>query len=166
MTHAELEQYFSWFELKSLPRTGWINNGVNNPESVASHSWGMSLLAMKLCPENLDLSKVLQICIVHDLPESIVGDITPYDGVSKDEKRKMESDAMKSVAPEFFELWKEYEDQSSEEARFVKRMDKLDMSVQAMIYKKNLAMDSETFIQSAKKYLEEEDLDLILKFAN
>ena len=35
-----------------------------------------------------------------------------------------------------------------------------------MIYKKQLAMDSETFIQSAKKYLEEEDLDLILKFAN
>lgn len=166
MTHAELEQYISWFELKSLPRTGWIQNGVNNPESVASHSWGMSLLAMKLCPENLDLSKVLQICIVHDLPESIVGDLTPYDGVSKDEKRKMESDAMKNVAPEFFEFWKEYEDQSSEEARFVKRMDKLDMSVQAMIYKKNLAMDSETFIQSAKKYLEEEDLDLILKFAN
>lgn len=166
MTHAELEQYFSWFDLKSLPRTGWIQNGVNNPESVASHSWGMSLLAMKLCPENLNLSKVLQICIVHDLPESIVGDITPYDGVSKDEKRKMESDAMKSLAPEFFELWEEYEDQSSEEARFVKRMDKLDMSVQAMIYKKNLAMDSETFIQSAKKYLEEEDLDLILEFAN
>ena len=166
MTHAEVEQYFSWFELKSLPRTGWIQNGVNNPESVASHSWGMSLLAMKLCPKNLDLSKVLQICIVHDLPESIVGDITPYDGVSKDEKRNMESDAMKNVAPEFFELWKEYEDQSSEEAKFVKRMDKLDMSVQAMIYKRQLAMDSETFIQSAKKYLEEEDLDLILKFAN
>lgn len=166
MTHAELEQYFSWFVLKSLPRTGWIQNGVNNPESVASHSWGMSLLAMKLCPENLDLSKVLQICIVHDLPESIVGDITPYDGVSKEEKKKMESSAMRNIAPEFFELWKEYEDQSSEEARFVKRMDKLDMSIQAMIYKKQLEMDSEAFIQSAKKYLEEEDLDLILKFAN
>lgn len=166
MTHAELEQYFSWFVLKSLPRTGWIQNGVNNPESVASHSWGMSLLAMKLCPENLDLSKVLQICIVHDLPESIVGDITPYDGVSKEEKKKMESSAMRNIAPEFFELWKEYEDQSSEEARFVKRMDKLDMSIQAMIYKKQIEMDSEAFIQSAKKYLEEEDLDLILKFAN
>lgn len=166
MTHAELEQYFSWFVLKSLPRTGWIQNGVNNPESVASHSWGMSLLAMKLCPENLDLSKVLQICIVHDLPESIVGDITPYDGVSKEEKKKMESSAMRNIAPEFFELWKEYEDQSSEEARFVKRMDKLDMSIQAMIYKKHIEMDSEAFIQSAKKYLEEEDLDLILKFAN
>ena len=166
MTHADLEQYFSWFNLKSLPRTGWIQNGVNNPESVASHSWGMSLLAMILCPEYLDLSKVLQICIVHDLPESIVGDITPYDGVSKEEKKIMESSAMKNIAPEFFELWKEYEDQSSEEARFVKRMDKLDMSVQAMIYKKQLEMDSEAFIQSAKKYLEEEDLDLILKFAN
>ena len=78
----------------------------------------------------------------------------------------MESDAMKNIAPEFFELWEEYENQSSEEAKFVKRMDKLDMSVQAMIYKKLLAMDSETFIESAKKYLEEEDLELILKFAN
>ena len=165
MGHDNLEQYFSWFELKSLPRTGWIQNGVSNPETVASHSWGMSLLAMKLCPENLDLSKVLQICIVHDLPESIVGDITPYDGVSKEDKKKMESDAMKNIAPEFLELWEEYENQTSEEAKFVKRMDKLDMSVQAMIYKKQLAMDSETFIESAKKYLEEEDLDLILKFA-
>ena len=60
---------------------------------------GMSLLAMKLCPENLDLSKILQICIVHDLPESIVGDITPYDGVSKEEKKKMESKAMREIAP-------------------------------------------------------------------
>ena len=97
MTHAELEQYFSWFELKSLPRTGWIQNGVNNPESVASHSWGMSLLAMKLCPENLDLSKVLQICIVHDLPESIVGDITPYDGVSKDEFNQSPENVKKAL---------------------------------------------------------------------
>ena len=166
MGHDNLEQYFSWFELKGLPRTGWIQNGVSNPETVASHSWGMSLLAMKLCPKNLDLSKVLQICIVHDLPESIVGDITPYDGVPKEDKKNMESEAMKNIAPEFFELWEEYENQSSQEAKFVKRMDKLDMSVQAMIYKKQLAMDSETFIQSAKKYLEEEDLDLILKFAN
>ncbi len=166
MGHNNLEQYFSWFELKNLPRTGWIQNGVMNPETVASHSWGMSLLAMKLCPENLDLSRVLQICIVHDLPESIVGDITPYDGVSKADKKKMESEAMAKIAPEFLDLWEEYENQTSDEAKFVKRMDKLDMSVQAMIYKKQLSMDSETFIQSAKKYLEEEDLDLILKFAN
>lgn len=166
MGHNNLEQYFSWFELKNLPRTGWIQNGVTNPETVASHSWGMSLLAMKLCPENLDLSRVLQICIVHDLPESIVGDITPYDGVSKADKKKMESEAMAKIAPEFLDLWEEYENQTSDEAKFVKRMDKLDMSVQAMIYKKQLSMDSETFIQSAKKYLEEEDLDLILKFAN
>ena len=31
-----------------------------------------------------------KICMVHDLAESLVGDITPYDGVSKEDKRKLE----------------------------------------------------------------------------
>ena len=44
--------------LKQLPRTGWVRSGIHNPESVAAHSWGMAILALKLIPDGLDLSKV------------------------------------------------------------------------------------------------------------
>ncbi|MED5309117.1 MAG: HD domain-containing protein, partial [Candidatus Thermoplasmatota archaeon] len=56
-------------ELKQLPRTGWVRSEVDNPESVAAHSWGMAVLALRLAPENLDMIKVLSMCLVHDLPE-------------------------------------------------------------------------------------------------
>ena len=45
-----------------------------------------------MCVLDLVLVLVLdnKICMVHDLAESLVGDITPYDGVSKEDKRKLE----------------------------------------------------------------------------
>ena len=134
---------------------------MTDPESVASHSWGMSILAMKLCPPSIDLSKVLQLCIVHDLPEAIVGDITPQDGVSKDEKHNLEKDAMFVLEPEFMDLWEEYEEQSTKEAKFVKRLDKLDMAIQSFVYKNNQDLDNNSFINSALKNLEDDDLDLM-----
>ena len=55
------EELLTLLQLKDIPRslTGWVRAGVDNPESVAAHSWGMALLALRLCPEHLDLSKVL-----------------------------------------------------------------------------------------------------------
>ncbi|NCF97628.1 MAG: HD domain-containing protein, partial [Euryarchaeota archaeon] len=35
-----------WLHLKHVLRTGWVRAGVESPESVAAHSWGMSILAM------------------------------------------------------------------------------------------------------------------------
>ena len=75
--------------LKKVARTGWVRAGVPAPESVAAHSWGMSMLALKLCPAEIDLVRVLSLCIVHDVPEVRVGDLTPYDdrsNRSKDER--------------------------------------------------------------------------------
>ena len=65
-----------WLGLKGIPRTGWVRAGVDSPESVAAHSWGMSILAMHLCPENLNRMRVIEMCLVHDLPEVEVGDLT------------------------------------------------------------------------------------------
>lgn len=64
-------------KLKDLKRSGWIMKKVSAPESVADHSWGVALLAVLLTPEGLDRHKCLQLAIVHDLQETIVGDITP-----------------------------------------------------------------------------------------
>ncbi|MBT7064352.1 MAG: HD domain-containing protein, partial [Euryarchaeota archaeon] len=50
--------------LKKVLRTGWLRAGIQSPESVAAHSWGMSVLALKLAPPHLDLTRILSLCIV------------------------------------------------------------------------------------------------------
>lgn len=68
--------------IKHLPRTGWKRKGVPEPETVASHSWQMALMALYLSQGNAleyDFDKVIKLCLCHDLAESKLGDITPID---------------------------------------------------------------------------------------
>ena len=93
--------------MKQLPRTGWVRSDVENPESVAAHSWGMAILALRLAPENLDMIKVLSMCLVHDLPEVRIGDLTTHDDVSN--KAELERAAMSMIAPNWLEIFEEYD---------------------------------------------------------
>ena len=137
-------------KLKSLPRTGWLRAGIENPESVAAHSWGVAWLCMVLCPNDLNKLKVLEMALIHDLAEVRIGDITPYDGIDVAEKHKMESVAFVEMTEQLCnrqhlrDLWNE----QSAEADFVKQMDKLDMALQAQEYG-----GLEEFIDSALQVL-------------
>ena len=146
--------------LKEVLRSGWVRNGVSNPESVAAHSWGMAILALKLTPKDLDLVKVISLCLVHDIPEVIVGDLTPHDDCSN--KAQDESRAMKELAPEWFALFEEYELEESEEAKFVKQLDKLDMGLQAMIYESKQGLDLSEFKQSALSKITNSELSTLI----
>ena len=138
-------------KLKDVRRQGWVNAGIMQPESVAAHSWGMAILALKLCPPSLDLERVLTLCLVHDLPEVIVGDLTPED----DRSTKVEDEraAMNAMALEWVYLYDEYETQSTPEAIFVRSLDKLDMALQAHLYMANSELDLSPFIASARQTL-------------
>lgn len=146
----------AYLGLKDVLRQGWVNAGVDAPESVAAHSWGMAVLALKLCPEDLSLEHVLKLCLVHDLPEVIVGDLTPQDDVST--KSADERAAMEQLAPEWVALFDEYEHQTTPEAVFVKKLDKLDMALQAKVYMERSELDLNQFIDSARKTLGDHDL--------
>ena len=150
------EDLMTYLGLKDVLRQGWVNAGVESPESVAAHSWGMAILALKLCPADLNLEHVLKLCLVHDLPEVIVGDLTPQDDVST--KSADERAAMERLAPEWVSLFDEYENQSTPEAVFVKSLDKLDMALQAKVYMNRSELDLEQFIESAKKTLGDHEL--------
>tara|TARA_B100000003_G_scaffold188586_1_gene185065 strand:+ start:365 stop:850 length:486 start_codon:yes stop_codon:yes gene_type:complete len=143
------EDLKTYLGLKDVLRQGWVNVGVESPESVAAHSWGMAIIALKMCPDDLNLEHVLKLCLVHDLPEVIVGDLTPFDDVST--KSADERAAMEQIAPEWVSLFDEYENQSTPEAVFVKRLDKLDMALQAQIYMERTSLDLTDFINSAKR---------------
>ena len=143
-------------ELKQLPRTGWVRCGVEHPESVAAHSWGMAVLALRLAPKELDIEKILSLCLIHDLPEVRVGDLTPYDDSSN--KAELEHKAMSEIAPQWLSLFEEYETGETAEAKFVKQIDKLDMGLQAILYqtKQNIVLDE--FVASAKSNITDENL--------
>lgn len=83
-------------QLKETPRTGWLDRGipVGETESVADHSFGVALLAWLLAPDELDRARVVELALVHDLAESAVGDVTPYDrdalpGLGPEERRAL-----------------------------------------------------------------------------
>ena len=142
--------------LKAVARSGWLRVGLHNTESVADHSWGVALLACALCPDNLDRTRVLEMAILHDLAERTVGDITPFDGITPDEKHAAEKKAMKTLCESlkqgdrWLAIFDEYARQQSEEARFVHQMDKLDMHMQAEIYQATTQINLEEFMKPFK----------------
>ena len=107
------------------PRTGWVRAGVES-ESVGAHSWGMAL-SPYVCVLSISISQGPLVCLVHDVAEIVVGDLTPHDAIKGQEKHELERAGMLKIAPQWIELFDEYEQGTSEEAQFVKTMDKLDM---------------------------------------
>uniref|UniRef100_M3YSV7 5'-deoxynucleotidase HDDC2 n=3 Tax=Mustela putorius furo TaxID=9669 RepID=M3YSV7_MUSPF len=129
-------------QLKRVPRTGWVYRNVEKPESVSDHMYRMAVMALVTKDEHLNKDRCVRLALVHDMAECIVGDIAPADNVPKEEKHRREEEAMKQLTQllpedlrkELYELWEEYESQSSAEARFVKQLDQCEMILQASEY--------------------------------
>ena len=129
--------------LKKIHRQGWIDKlSVNNPESVADHVFSMAIMGMIFSDlENQDTEKILKMILLHDLAESVIGDMTP-DQISKEEKIVIENKTMKnilknlpsSIQKQYNFLWEEYQSNNSKEAKIVHQLDKLEMALQAKIY--------------------------------
>ncbi|XP_034933665.1 5'-deoxynucleotidase HDDC2 [Chelonus insularis] len=130
--------------LKHLKRTGWVLKGISEPETVASHMFRMAMFSFLVdSTENLNRTKIMQMALIHDLAECIVGDITPHCGVSVEEKHKLEDNAMVNICqllgnkgPELLDLFREYELQESPEAKYVKDLDRFDLIAQAYEYER------------------------------
>ncbi|KAL1928208.1 hypothetical protein VTP01DRAFT_3124 [Rhizomucor pusillus] len=145
--------------LKKTKRTGWVDNGVQKPESIADHMHRMGVMAMLIDDPMLNRERCIKMAIVHDLAEAVVGDITPHAGVSKQDKYEMENTAMRDfqrllgdtpMAKEIVELWQEYEDAQTPEALLVKDLDKFEMIVQALEYEKSDGKKLEQFFESTR----------------
>ncbi|KAF9677266.1 hypothetical protein SADUNF_Sadunf08G0090100 [Salix dunnii] len=149
--------------LKITKRKGWINHGIKGPESIADHMYRMSLMALIAGDlPGVNRERCIKIAIVHDIAEAIVGDITPSDGVPKQEKSRMEQAALNEMckvlgggmrAEEIKELWTEYENNASLEANLVKDFDKVEMILQALEYEmEHGKVLDEFFISTAGKF--------------
>lgn len=135
-----------------------MNRGVENPESIADHMYRMGVMALIAADiPGVNRDKCIKMAIVHDIAEAIVGDITPSDGISKLEKSRREQEALEHMckllgggprAKEIADLWTEYEENTSLEAKVVKDLDKVEMILQALEYENEQGKDLEEFFQS------------------
>lgn len=123
--------------LKQVDREGWKRAGVAHPESVAAHSFGVAFAALVRARPEHDLGKLLAMALLHDLAEVIVGDLTPHDGVGREEKHARERAAFETLLdgrPDLLALVDELEAGESDEARLVRGLDKVDMEFTADAY--------------------------------
>ena len=162
-------QYF--LQLKALYRQGWLQREVpeEKTESVADHSFGIAMLALLLCPKNLNKMKVLEIALLHETGECIIGDLTPWDNFTEEEKSRMELEAVEEILTQLpdgkrlISLWKEFEYETSEEGKFVRQLDKLEMGLQAEIYTELGCHEAKALIKSAHEKVTDKELRKYLK---
>lgn len=176
-----LASYFRLMRLKRLYRQGWLKRGLPEGlcESVAEHSFGTALLALLLAGPGgdggslgkVDASRAALLALVHEMGESYAGDITPVDGVSREEKERLEREAILRALeghPDlewFVALWEEFEEGASPEARFVRQLDRLEMGLQAALQEAEGYPGMAEFYESARKTVVEPRLRSVLEQA-
>lgn len=160
-----IEAYFELNRLKQLYRQGWLQRGIAPArcESVAEHSFGVTVLALFLADAHfahLDRDKLLQMALLHDFGEIYAGDLTPADGVSREEKHRREAESVTRVltklpnGPAYLAIWDEFERGESAEAQLVRQLDRLEMALQAAVYEGQEAVGLDEFFETADQAIE------------
>ncbi len=122
--------------LKDTPRH--CTTTKRRTESVAEHSWRMSLMAFLLRHEfpDLDMDKVVDMCLIHDLGECFTGDIPTF--IKTDDDREVEDSLLnkwvqslpEELSRDIAGLFKEMDAQETKEAKLYKSLDKLEALIQ------------------------------------
>jgi putative hydrolases of HD superfamily len=161
-----LETLIELQRLKRLDRTGWVLRGFPNAtESVAAHSFGVSVTAMLMADElhrqgvAIDVEKVLRIALLHDWAEARVGDMPRTASLyfGSETRKQAETSAFRDLterinhdsAP-YAKLYHEYEERNTLEARLVKAADVIDLLVQALALERAGGRGLDEFWEVAK----------------
>ena len=130
MSKAEnvVKYYVLCNKLKNVIRTGWKDWKVQRDriESVAEHIYGVQMLAISIKSEyqyDVDIMKVIYMLAIHELGETIIGDLTEFQ-ISRKEKEKIEHEAVHNIlsslidGEEIEKLFLEFDAQETKEAIF------------------------------------------------
>ena len=136
MNHRQYIEFLSKIEkLKCNTRHSWTSSG--RQESVAEHSWRLAVMAM-LCADEyheLDMNKVIKMCLIHDFGEAITGDIPAF---LKTEQNEIDEDnavagLLAELPPDFRielqALFDEMNARETAEAKLFKSLDNLEALV-------------------------------------
>lgn len=119
-------------KLKCNTRHSWTSSG--RQESVAEHSWRLAVLALLVADEfqEVDIVKVVKMCLIHDFGEAITGDIPSFIKTEQDEVNEAAAIAdllgqlPKNLATEFSSLFSEMSQLNTPEAKLFKALDKME----------------------------------------
>jgi putative hydrolase of HD superfamily len=159
--------------LKETLRAGWVEAGIDNVESVADHSYCCAILAMLFGDlKGLDTEKMIRMALLHDIHESVLGDLTPTQKSKTLQSEMAQLKAIQEVLSslpqnlkaEYSHLVKDYHDQTSPEARLVAQLDKLEMAVQAVKYgnRGHRLRTLSPFLHTANSEISDPDLQSIM----
>lgn len=149
-------------KLKNIIRTGWKHWDVQKDrlESVAEHIFWVQMLAIAMKSEyvyDIDIMKVIFMIAIHELWESIIGDLTQFQ-ISKAEKEKMEHEAVHSILKDLVDgddiekLFLEFDEHKTKEALFAYHCDKLECDLQCKLYDEetHLKVDKEKYMKNVQ----------------
>lgn len=136
---AKLEEQIKFLieidKLKTIYRkTNLIHD--SRLENDAEHSWHLAMMALILHTKSnseVDLLKVIKMLLIHDIVEIDAGDTFAYDAVGYADKEERELKAAQRLfgilpaeqAQELMELWREFEEKETAEAKFASSLDRL-----------------------------------------
>lgn len=147
--------YYLNFRLKDKTRSGWDSKhwNINSKriESVSEHIIGTISLAIVMDSEfgyneeknpdrNIKIDEVIKLLAIHETGETLIGDITPFDGITPKQKEKIEHEAMIDALgslhdkQELIELLFDFDKRLSNESKFAYFCDKMDADLQSKIY--------------------------------
>ena len=148
-----LEFYVLCNKLKNIIRTGWTSWQVKRDriESIAEHIFGVQMLAIAMKSEyedysNIDIKKVIYMLAIHELGETVIGDITQFQ-MPKDEKEKLEHEAVHNIlkslidGEEIERLFLEFDEHKTPESIFAYQCDKLECDIQCKLYDQEGCVD-------------------------
>jgi len=142
-----LEKIFEFLHkienLKSTLR--YLKTTSGRKESTAEHSWRLALITFIIADElklDVDVNRSVKIALVHDIAETLTGDIDAVSiaegRFSREEKERQEIEAINNlrkilpekIGKEISELWHEYNNEDTKEAKFIKALDKIETLTQ------------------------------------
>jgi len=121
--------------LKNNTRHVW--NAAGRRESVAEHCWRLAVMALLVAGEfpQVDINKVVKMCLIHDFGEAITGDIPSFYKTKQDREKEdlAVSDLLRlipeNLSGEFVSLFSEMAELKTEEAKLFKALDRLEAIV-------------------------------------
>ena len=127
-------------KIKYIQRRTCLLNS-DRPENDAEHSWHLALMAIALSEhanKPVDILKVIKMVLIHDIVEIDSGDVFVYDKSKSHKNTEEEFAAAKRIfgllpenqAKELIDLWKEFEDGETDDAKYEKSLDKLESLLQ------------------------------------
>jgi len=138
-----LEALLALSRLDRIPRLGWIQRGVPEPESVAGHSLGTALMALTLGPAvspALDVDRAVSLALVHDTGEALLGDLPrsarpllPAGAKAEAEARAVDT-LLAPLSALAHERAVEALARETREARFAAVCDRLQLGIQLLAY--------------------------------